>query len=155
MFKSYSMKKYLLILSTPLILVYCNNNANESEEKADTIAISYSWEATLNDSGKLDIRKVEQGPDTLTPAAVIDFLNKMHEHIKLQFIKTSNDTLYVSIPDANYLTQQMGSSGPEEYFARVVYNLTEIPGIKYVNFDMQEGDHAGPGVMSRGSFKDE
>jgi hypothetical protein len=49
----------------------------------------------------------------------------------------------------------MGSSGPTTYFAEAVFNLTEIPGIHYVSFDFEEGDHAQPGTFNRESFKDE
>lgn len=148
------MKKYIII-SASLFLVCCNNNADEPEEKEDTVAIAYSWEATLSDSGHLEMRKVQGAPDTLTAEAVVDFLNKRYPNVQLQFMKTSGDTVYMSIPEATYLTQQMGSTGPQLYFADVVYNLTEIGGIKYVNFDFEEGDHATPAVLNRDSFKDE
>ena len=49
----------------------------------------------------------------------------------------------------------MGSTGPELYFAEAVYNLTEIPGIRFINFSLTEGDHAGPDTYSRDSFKPE
>jgi hypothetical protein len=49
----------------------------------------------------------------------------------------------------------MGSTGPTMFLSSAVYNLTEIPGIRYVNFDFEEGDHASPGTFSRESFKDE
>jgi hypothetical protein len=73
----------------------------------------------------------------------------------LVLIKTSGDTVYLKIPEATYLTQQMGSSGPTMYFANLVYNLTEIPGIKNINVDLLEGDHAQPGTFNQDSFKDE
>jgi len=75
--------------------------------------------------------------------------------VQLAFVKTSGDTVYLKIPDPMYLTQQMGSSGPTIYLAQAVYSLTEVPGIKYVNLDFEEGDHASPGTFNRDSFKDE
>ncbi len=150
------MKNFILILSVALFFVCCNNSSNEPEEnKEDTAAISYSWEATLTDSGKLKLHKVEGAPDTLTAAAVTDFLNKRYPNVQLKLLRTSNDTLYMSIPEANYLTQQMGSTGPQIYFADVVYNLTEIPGIRNVNFDFEEGDHASPAVLNRENIKED
>ena len=151
------MKKHTIILAaTFLLFVSCNNNSGEPEEKNDTAAVLFGWETGLNDStGKLEVtRSVEPGPDSLTVTAVLDFLNKKYQHVQLHFIKTSGDTIYLAIPEASYLTQQMGSTGPQLYFAYAVYNLTEIPGMHYVNFDFEEGDHAFPGVLNRDSFKD-
>ena len=156
MLKIISMKKFILIVATALFFVCCNNSSKEPEEsKEDTVAIEYSWESTLNDSGKLVLRKTEGAPDTLTAAAITDFLNKRYPNVQLKLIRTSGDTVYMSIPEANYLTQQMGSTGPQLYFADVVYNLTEVPGIRYVNFDFEEGDHASPATLNRENFKDE
>jgi len=102
------------------------------------------------------MKKVENaGPDTLSAAGVVTYLNTINSNVKLEFSKTSHDTIYINIPNATYLTQQMGSTGPTMYFASVVYNLTDIPGINYVTFDFDEGDHASPGTYSRNSFNDE
>lgn len=153
------MKNILLIISASYLLTACNNNADkEGTDTSKTEVIKkYSWEAMLNDStSKLEMKKMEnKGPDTLNAPAVLTFLNGKNATVKLEFVKISADTVYLSIPAATYLTQQMGSTGPTIYFANVVFNLTEIPGIKYVNFDFEEGDHASPATYSRESFKDE
>ncbi len=75
------------------------------------------------------------------------------ENVKLVLVKTSNDTLYVSIPDSEFLGQQMGSAGAQAYMASTTYNLTELKNIKYVNYDMEAGDHVSPGIYSRKSFE--
>lgn len=151
------MKKYILILDSSILIIACgNNNADGPEDGEDTMAAFPSWEATLNDSGRLEVKRSEQPrPDSLSPEAFTIFLNKRYPNVQLQLIKTSGDTLYMSIPEPTYLTQQMGSSGPQIYFADVVYNLTDIPGIRYVNFDFEAGDHAAPAVLNRNSFKNE
>jgi hypothetical protein len=95
------------------------------------------------------------GPDTLSPEKIVQYLNDNWPHVQLVIVRISGDTLYVKIPQSTYLTQQMGSSGPATYIAEAVYNLTEIPGIHYVNFDFEEGDHAQPGTFNRDSFKNE
>lgn len=151
------MKNYLLLLSLAITIASCGSNKSDqqAEEGTDTLAAVYSWKASLNDSsGRLEVNKNELGgPDTLSADALISYLNARNPNVQLKFIKVSGDTLYVTIPDAHYLTQQMGSTGPQLYFAESVYNLTELPGIKYVNFDLEEGDHAGPGTLNRDSFK--
>ena len=146
------MKKYLIILSACLVIISCNNKADQpgaDDDTATAAELVYSWQAVLNDStGRLEMKKSEAaGPDSLSPA--------LNTNVRLELVKTSGDTVYVKIPEAMYLTQQMGSSGPTMYFSEAVYNLTEIPGIKYVNFDFEEGDHASPGTLNRDSFNNE
>ena len=142
-----------------LSLLACKGKSDKKAPEQDSVVSKtiYSWESVINDStGRLEmIKKENMGPDSLSNDAVIAYLNKTNPNIQLQILKQSNDTLYIKIPDAEHLTQRMGSTGPTMYFANAVYNLTEIPGIRYVNFDFNEGDHASPGTYNRESFKDE
>ena len=152
------MKRIILVAGLVSLLYACGSNKTDQPEiNNDSTDISYSWEATLNDSpGRLEVVKREGlMPDSLSAQSVIDFLNKKNQFVQIQYSKTSGDTLFVRIPEATYLTQQMGSSGPTVFFAETVYNLTEIPGIHFVNFDFEEGDHASPGVFDRDTFKDQ
>ncbi len=154
------MKIFSYLFFIGLLAVGCNNKADQPGTDDDTVDMApplSSWQATLNDSsGRLEMKRVETaGPDTLSAAAVISYLNTTNSNIQLALVKTSGDTVYLKIPDAMYLTQQMGSTGPTIYLAQVMYNLTEIPGIKYVTLDSEEGDHAAPGTFNRDSFKDE
>lgn len=153
--------KFLSALIFITLLYSCGNNkADQPVADADTTNMAppvYSWQASLNDSsGRLEMKKVEAtGPDTLSAPAVVAYLNTTNSNVQLALVKISGDTVYLKIPDPIYLTQQMGSTGPTIYLAQVIYNLTEIPGIKYVNLDFEEGDHAAPGTFNRDSFKDE
>lgn len=151
------MKKFILFTALVSFFMACNNSGKSDETIPDTVVAVQAWEATLNDStDKIELNKsVPDGPDSLSVDAVIRFLNLRNPNIQVQYVKQSGDTLYISIPQATYLTQQMGSTGPELFFAESVYNLTEIPGIHYVRYDFEEGDHAQPGLFSRDSFKDE
>jgi hypothetical protein len=148
------MRYSFLILISILVFSCGNNKADKQAPVEDSVVTRYSWEAT--DTGRIVLMKKEgEGPDTLSPEGVVMFLNNNFPNVQLAVVKTSGDTLFLKIPQSTYLTQQMGSSGPETYFAEAVYNLTEIPGIHYVNFDFEEGDHAQPGTFNRDSFKDE
>jgi hypothetical protein len=154
------MKPSVLILFASLSFVGCNNSSDQPSPEKDSSTITEtvsSWKATLNDSTqRLEMKKdTTMGPDSLSVPVVISFLNSNNQHVQLQFVNTSGDTIYIKIPEATYLTQQMGSTGPTYFFANAVYNMTEVPGYKYVNFDFEEGDHASPGTYNRDSFKDE
>lgn len=92
--------------------------------------------------------------DTLSGNNLVALINNNWDSIHLNFIKASHDTIYVSIPNSETLTQHLGSTGAENYMATTTFSLTEIKGIKYVNYDFKMGDHASPGVYSRSDFKD-
>ena len=153
------MKKLFLPLLVLLFAAACSNNksSDEPEEKLPEGVEVKLWEANLDDStGKLVMSQDNMiFLDTIVPQPIIGFLNGEFPRVQLVFEKISNDTLFVAIPDATYLTQQMGSSGPTMYFASAVYNLTEIPGIRYVSFNFEEGDHASPAVLTREDIKNE
>lgn len=81
-------------------------------------------------------------------------INKKYPEIKLEIQDQSNDTLYTFIKDAQYFTQQMGTSGAAEYLANAIINLTRAGGVKAVKIELEEGDHAGPGVWTAKDFFD-
>lgn len=157
------MRNNLLIFGILLILS-CNNDAPaEKENIEDTILIGSDastrrllpWISDF-DTIKNEFYLKQQrtvNSDSLTAENLIADLNAEWENIKLVLVKTSNDTLYVSIPDSDFLGQQMGSAGAQAYMASTTYNLTELKGIKYVNYNMQAGDHVSPGTYSRKSFE--
>lgn len=149
------MKIIACLLVASILMIACNNSADKTPvEDSSVVATRFYWEAA--DTGRLYlVRREGEGPAAQRSDSVISFLNTKYPNVQLAFVKTSNDTLFIKIPESTYLTQQMGSSGPSYFFAEVVYNLTEIEGVRYVNFDFEEGDHASPGTMSRDSFHEE
>lgn len=148
------MKKIFFLTLSLTILFSCrNNDANKKTDGADSLSNRmFYWQAYLDDStGKLDFRKIPAN-DTLTIPRIIDFLNQSNANIKLEYVKTSNDTIFIRIPNAIYLTQQMGSTGPTLFLSEVVYNMLQMPAIKEVNIDFDEGDHATPGTYNKTTF---
>lgn len=151
------MKKGFLLIFVIYFFCACGNNkGDESATGNDTVEAAplfYRWEAT-DSNGMLEMKRVEdEGPGALSPAEFVTYLNKVNSDIQLVLIKTSGDTIYLKIPDASYLTEQQGSAGATMILAELVYNLTEIPAIRYVNLDFEAGDHAAPGVYDRDTFK--
>ena len=88
----------------------------------------------------------------ITAEKITEILNKQWPLIQIKYRFCSGDTLFVSIPESNYLTQQMGTSGAEEYMITATFSFTEVKGINYVSYDFIEGDHAVPGVYNRNSW---
>ena len=113
---------------------------------------SLLWQVDDTKGFKLQKPKVP-GIDTMSAKNLIQLINNNYDSIHLDYIKTSHDTIYVHIPHSEMLTERIGSTGADIYMASATYSLTELKGIKYVNYDFEEGDHASPGVYNRNNFK--
>ncbi len=152
------MKKFLTLFFFSIILFSCRDNKEKGtimeEETTNEKKIVMLWEADFNDSsGNMAMKKIEShNLDTLSPSSLIDYNNAGDSKTKLEFVKVSNDTIYLKIPDSEFLTQRMGTSGALAHLAYIVFNFTELPGINFVNLNFEEGDHASPGTYSRDSF---
>lgn len=104
------------------------------------------------DKDKLRPPKQEAKLDTFSSTGLVALLNQNFPDIKIDFKKISHDTIYVKIPDSRKLANELGNTGADNYLAAATYTLTELKNIKYVNIDMEPGDHAEPGVYSRKDF---
>jgi hypothetical protein len=157
--------KNLLLIAAMLFLFACTND-NSNKEPVDDTAIAEEeflapeekllWIADYDTvKAEFFMRQQRQiNVDSLTPVDIINDINGAWENIKLQFEKTSNDTVFVSIPNSVHLTERMGSAGASGYIAAATYSLTELKNIRYINYQFKEGDHLAPGTYSRESFKD-
>jgi hypothetical protein len=96
------------------------------------------------------LRSVDK--ETLTGETLEKIINKAWPKVQIKFIRTSNDTAYITIADSKVLTQQMGSAGAESFMISTTFSFTELKGIHFVSFDFEEGDHAIPGVYNRNSW---
>ena len=161
------MKNYYLLIVLIGVFISCNTNNTKESEKAnhtdstatvdsDTAAVKkdshYFWSSNFDNKGLIMVRTRPLPDDSLTTTNIIQMMNEIYPEIKVEFNKTSNDTIFINIPNSTYLTQQAGSSGPEVYFAELTYNLTELKNINYVNIKFKKGDHASPGTFTRTYF---
>ncbi len=158
------MKKILFVAIAAIGLFACNNNAGNKTTGEDTLQEEVIVEPTPEqrlpwklayDSVSGNFTPLPQGKiaDTTTAAGIIADINTLWPEVQAIYQKTSGDTIFVTIPDSEYLTQRMGSSGPASYITLVTYSLTELPGIRKVNFKFEEGDHATPGTYTRENLK--
>ncbi|MEO6638705.1 MAG: hypothetical protein ABIN25_10525 [Ginsengibacter sp.] len=171
------MKSHILFfLLLSIVFIGCNSDSSDGNNPEviteDTVrdkvnyAVSDSsvviknspdiWTADfVDETNTFDIHKpTNTRLDTLSGEKLVTRINNNWDSIRLKFIKSSHDTIYVSIPDSKRLTQGLGSTGAVNYMATTTFTLTEATGIKYVHYDFQMGDHASPGVYTRNDFKD-
>lgn len=163
------MKKFFLFVTLILLLVSCHTKQADKEVTTtkDTTAVinkpdtttnrisdtHYFWSSDIDPKkGLVMIRNRPISTDSLTAPNMIQIMNDLYPDIHLNFKKISNDSIFITIPKSNYLTQQIGSSGADAYIAELTYNLTEIKGINFVDIRFKQGDHASPGTYSRTDF---
>lgn len=156
----------IFLYTSLLFLIACNNEGAEKEIPTDTVVVAEEtpqlpldrllWISdydTLRNQFYLKQQRKIKKTDSLSVTTLISDLNAAWDNVTLIFVKASHDTLYVAIPDNQFLGQQMGSAGAQAYMASTTYSLTELKGIRYVNYDMPPGDHVTPGTYSRKDFE--
>jgi len=161
------MKKIIYIILMASFMA-CNTKEKEPEnitileQETDSVVVEET-KLSFNPESKLYVWK--SSPDytktknpqlsnnMLNADSLIKGLNELNENVLLQKIKISGDTVYTEIKNSQFLTESMGSTGAEMYVADVVLNLTEVPGIKYVNIQLVEGSHMQPGTWAKDNFK--
>ncbi len=164
--------KYFALVILFLLFLSCNSNekssSNEDVQTLDTVydtPVTTGTDSTLfaknqsllwqvRDSNGFKLSKpVKRGIDTMSATNIVDLINNNYDSIHIDYLKTSHDTVYLAIPHSASLTEKSGDTGAENFMASTVYSLTEVKGIRYVNFDFKGGDHAMPGVYTREDFK--
>ncbi|HCN83739.1 MAG TPA: hypothetical protein DIT07_08965 [Sphingobacteriaceae bacterium] len=159
------MKKLVYYSLIIFLLSACRNSEEETAESKDSVktsspiaqkAIIIPYVAEYNEQ----TQKIELQHDTgndvskFSVAEMIEAVNLRYPKIQMQLLSTDAGIVHVKIIDASYLTENMGTAGAKIYLAEATYALTEISGIKSVDFSFTEGDHASPGIYTRADFKD-
>ncbi len=173
-FKNNNMRQLAIILTVwtlTVLVISCNqtDNSKMDSEKRDTIVTPTEpdnsatiiktdtisiWTYDYEKSSAIKNREIDA--DMLTPKKLVDFINvhKGREKVHLDFVKVSHDTIFVRIKESTYLTQQMGTSGADDFMTTTTFTLTELKNIKFVTYAFEEGDHAVPGTYSRQYYID-
>jgi hypothetical protein len=162
------MKTKLILPGLILLIIGCTTTQHDDRATGDTdekrenssehsvvydpsTAIwSYDFNQQTEEFEAKQLRPVDR--DTLTGEILEKILHKTWPRVAIKFIRTSNDTAFISIPNSEVLTQQMGSAGAESFMISTTFSFTELKGINHVSFDFEEGDHAIPGVYNRNSW---
>jgi len=119
-----------------------NGNRNNTN---DSMLI---WRYDCNTNKIQKIKKVNS--DTMTWKSVVSIVNCVYQNrVHLDYVGISHDTIIVKIKESEYLTEQMGTCGADEFMISTTFSLTELKDIHFVTFDFDIGDHASPGTYSR------
>ncbi|MFO7670167.1 MAG: hypothetical protein R6W31_10950 [Bacteroidales bacterium] len=151
------MKNILMLPGLVLLLIGCNRTQGDDKATGDTEKSDpseaiwiYDYNQQTEEFETKQLRSVDR--DTLAGETLEKIINISWPKVQIKFIRTSNDTAFISIPDSEVLTQQMGSAGAESFMISTTFSFTELKGINYVSFDFKEGDHGIPGVYNRNSW---
>lgn len=167
--KTYKMIKQIIYFGILILTLGCNNETKEYSNNSksenissdDTIKESknsivynpsyalwaYEFDESTSDFKIIKLRNANN--DTLTPLGIENIINMTWPKVQIKFEEIKNDTIRISIPDSEVLTQQMGTSGADQFMISTTYSFTELKGINYVKFEFEIGDHASPGFYSR------
>ncbi len=154
------MKKVTPIIFFIAVVAACNNEAAKEEtETTGTPATEQQWFATdtliVWDCNAADKeRKKIYIPIDSVPLVepLLNGINKTYGEVKLQLDHTTADTLYVTIPDADWISNRAGNTFADQYFSFAALNLLELKGIRHVSFLFKTGSHAEPGTWSNSDF---
>jgi reverse gyrase len=165
-------KLYATLIFIVTLASCVRDNKQETQDVADSVSSDVSSTATETTTTHAELKELpwlaevdtvslnislkrnnQVSTQNLDAKNVIQIINKKYPENQLVWKKKSNDTAYVNIPDAFYLTQSSGSLGARIFLAESTFSITEIPGIKVVYFDFEAGDHASPGAYQRADFK--
>lgn len=109
-----------------------------------------AWE--INADSMILTRDINIPDSIVTVQRIINGLKLKYPAVQLVFLKQSGDTVFIAVPDAEYLGEQMGDAGAAEWYADAVINLTSVPGIDFVSFQMDLHSHASSGVIGRNQY---
>lgn len=159
------MKKFSPFFLIILVFIACNSDTKNQETLDDTISTNtyqqpkeiadIPWAAVLDSNTQIFTMTATEGIKTedLNLANVTESINRKYPDIFISDTKIKNDTAFVAIKNAEYLTQGAGTMGAQIFLAESTYSFTQIPGIKFVNFSFKVGDHALPGTFDRSNFE--
>lgn len=143
-----------------LILLFCLscNNASEKENDTSPNPVEYAIPENILvwnvDTEAMVMKRDSSIHDSIiTINRVINGLNEKYPQVKLRLLKQGGDTIFIEVPDASYLGEQMGSAGSAAWFDDVVINLTSAPGINHVSFRMDIHSHAQSAIISRKKYE--
>jgi hypothetical protein len=146
---------HLIIVSIVLITACkCNNDQDKPTAEDSILVIPDTLLVYDVNTDTRTWKKFTEVPDSaFTATRIVNGLNQKYPEVQLQLIKQSNDTLYVTVPNNEFLGERMGNAGAVSWFSDAVLNLTGVPGVTYVNMQMEKRSHALPGVFKKEDVK--
>lgn len=145
-----------IVFSLVFIMIFissCKNKDQQVVNDSDIYATPdtiLAWK--INADSMILTRDISIPDSIVTIQRIINGLNAKYPAVQIIFVKQSDDTVYIAVPDAAYLGEQMGNAGAAEWYADAVINLTSVPGIDFVSFQMDLHSHASSGVIGSNQY---
>jgi len=147
----------LTIFTFVVFLISCSN-ANNDNRTSELEEVIYDYPDTLLawdvNPDSLVMKRITIFPDSsITLNRIVNGLNDKYPNVHIELLKQSSDTVYINIPNSDYLGEQMGDAGSSAWFADATINLTSAPGVNYVSYKMDLHSHAESNVIGKDSYK--
>lgn len=148
--------RYLVLAALVLVTACkCGNDRNQPTAADSTLVIPDTLLVYDVDAESKTINPYTEVPDSaFTAERVVNGLNAKYPDVQLQLLRQGGDTVFVAVPQSEHLGERMGSAGAMAWYADAVLNLSAIPGVRYVNIEMEKHSHALPGTFSKEDFPD-
>lgn len=142
--------KLIVIALMFIVACKCNNEKTDPPASDTTLVVPDTLLVLEVDTESKTFKRFTEVPDSaFTVQRVVNGLNQKYPNVQIQLVKQSNDTLYIAVPNNEFLGERMGSAGASSWFQDVILNLTSVSGVQYLNIDMQQRSHAMPGTFRK------
>jgi cell division septum initiation protein DivIVA len=122
------------------------NRYNELNNWANRLKNDYGTGIWQTDDSTFPVFK--RSMKSASVSEIIKELNKIYQENgfpKVILKKVDGTTVYLTVDNSEQLTQRMGTSGASSYIKEVFFTVASVEGVKCVDLDFEEGDHAAPG----------
>jgi hypothetical protein len=144
--------RFLIMILLAVGLASCSDGGKNIKGSEYIIEDSLLvWEAN---SDSMIMKRDSTIPDSaITITRIINGLNQKYPEVPIVFVKQYGDTIFTKVTDGQYLGNQMGSAGASGWYDDAVINLTSIPGVNYISFDIGMFSHANSAVIGKGAYQ--
>ena len=151
MIRSFAFFCFVVVL---LIVTACGSSDEKPAPAIIQTVFPDSLLAWNTNSDSMSMMRDHSIPDSvITIRRIINGLNQSYPDVRVNFLKQTADTVFVEVPDATHLGEEMGDAGASAWYADAVINLTSVNGINFVSFKMDEHSHAGSTIIGRDTYK--
>ncbi len=114
------------------------------------------WNSELDAKGDhIVVSKGNKIIETNSPEELIDKLNENLSKYDPEIVyqKFTAGILQITLSPESKYSEQMGTAGANQYLVELIFTLTELSEVQFVQLNIDEGSHGKPGRFTRADFE--